>query len=109
MKQGIKHVKMPRRSRQWLGLGLLGLLLPLPKTMAQQVPQLDSTGRVVSTMPALVGDSVQVRLELQPDSLVAAPMSIDSARLQWLRTPPTWCATGWAASKPRCRTSSTIR
>ncbi|UOQ98257.1 LysM peptidoglycan-binding domain-containing protein [Hymenobacter sp. 5317J-9] len=89
MKQGIKHVKMPRGSRRWLGLGLLGLLLPLPKTMAQQVPVPDSTGRVISTMPALLGDTVRVRLELQPDSLVAAPMSVDSARLEWLRTPPT--------------------
>ncbi|WP_457065931.1 LysM peptidoglycan-binding domain-containing protein [Hymenobacter sp. UYAg731] len=41
-------------------------------------------------MPALLGDTVRVRLELQPDSLVAVPVpSIDSARLEWLRTPPT--------------------
>ncbi|MBF9223234.1 lytic transglycosylase domain-containing protein [Hymenobacter ruricola] len=89
MKQGIKHVKMPQLSRRWLGLGLLGLLLPLPKAMAQQVPQPDSAGRANTSLPALLGDSTQVRLELQPDSLVAAPMSIDSARLEWLRTPPT--------------------
>ncbi|MBF9238582.1 LysM peptidoglycan-binding domain-containing protein [Hymenobacter sp. BT683] len=43
-------------------------------------------------MPALLGDTLRVRLELQPDSLVAVPvdpMGIDSARLEWLRTPPT--------------------
>ncbi|MBD2724708.1 LysM peptidoglycan-binding domain-containing protein [Hymenobacter armeniacus] len=89
MKQGIKHVKMPHGRRRWLGLGLLGLLLPLPKTMAQQVPQPDSASRVNATMPALLGDTVRVRLELQPDSLVAAPQQVDSARLEWLRTPPT--------------------
>ena len=89
MKQGIKQVKKLLRRRQWLGLGLLGLLLPLPKAMAQQVPQPDSASRVISTMPALLGDTLRVRLELQPDSLVAVPMSIDSVRMVWLRTPPT--------------------
>ncbi|MBJ6111125.1 LysM peptidoglycan-binding domain-containing protein [Hymenobacter sp. BT523] len=82
-------MKTPRGSRRWLGLGLLGLLLPLPKTMAQQVPQPDSASRVNATMPALLGDTVRVRLELQPDSLVAVPQQVDSARLEWLRTPPT--------------------
>ncbi|QJX46286.1 LysM peptidoglycan-binding domain-containing protein [Hymenobacter taeanensis] len=33
-------------------------------------------------------DSLQVTLELLPDSLVAMPAPIDSARLVWLRTPP---------------------
>ncbi|MDO7850683.1 LysM peptidoglycan-binding domain-containing protein [Hymenobacter convexus] len=89
MKQGIKHAKMPRRNRHWLGLGLLGLLLPLPKAMAQEVPAPDPNGQVISTMPALLGDTVRVHLELQPDTLVAAPAQVDSARLEWLRTPPT--------------------
>ncbi|MFD2719471.1 LysM peptidoglycan-binding domain-containing protein [Hymenobacter monticola] len=80
---------MLRHRRRWLGLGLLGLLLPLPKAMAQQVPASDSTGQISTTLPALLGDTVRVRLELQPDSLVAAPVQVDSARLQWLRTPPT--------------------
>ncbi|MBF9143160.1 LysM peptidoglycan-binding domain-containing protein [Hymenobacter properus] len=80
---------MPCRHHRWLSLGLLGLLLPLPKAMAQQVPAPDSAGRVSTTMPALLGDTVRVRLELQPDSLVAAPVQVDSARLEWLRTPPT--------------------
>jgi membrane-bound lytic murein transglycosylase D len=41
-------------------------------------------------MPALLGDTVRVRLELQPDSLVAVPPApVDSVRLEWLRTPPT--------------------
>jgi membrane-bound lytic murein transglycosylase D len=89
MKQGIKHAKMPRRPRRWLGLGLLGLLLPLPKAMAQEVPAPDPNGQVISTMPALLGDTVRVQLALQPDTLVAVPISVDSARLEWLRTPPT--------------------
>ena len=92
MKQGIKQVKTLRRGQIWLVLALPLLLLHTTKSKAQQVPQLDSVGRVISTMPALLGDTVRVRLELQPDSLVAAPMGpmvIDSARLEWLRTPPT--------------------
>ena len=89
MKQGIKQVKTIRAGRWWLALALPWLLLQTTKTKAQQVPRLDSTGRVISTMPALLGDTVRVRLELQPDSLVSAPMSVDSARLLWLRTPPT--------------------
>lgn len=90
MKQGIKYSKSLSRSHRWLGLALLGLLVPLPKAMAQQVPQTDSAGRVITRMPALLGDTVRVRLELQPDSLVAVPpVPVDSARLEWLRTPPT--------------------
>jgi membrane-bound lytic murein transglycosylase D len=92
MKQGIKRVKSLRQSPHWLGLALLGLVVATPKSKAQQVPRLDSTGRVISTMPALLGDTVRVRLEMQPDSLVTVPQSptvIDSARLEWLRTPPT--------------------
>ncbi|WP_201985896.1 lytic transglycosylase domain-containing protein [Hymenobacter rubidus] len=90
MKQGIKRVKSLTYSQRWLGVALLGLLVPTLKSQAQQVPQLDSAGRVISTMPALLGDTVRVRLELQPDSLVAVPTApVDSARLEWLRTPPT--------------------
>ncbi len=57
---------------------LLALLLPLA-TLAQQAPP-------------LLPDTVQVQLQLQPDSLAAEPVepaAIDSARLEWLRTPPT--------------------
>ncbi|MDB5270117.1 MAG: hypothetical protein JWP58_3157 [Hymenobacter sp.] len=92
MKQGIKHVKFSCPRPLWLGLALPFLLLQGTAAKAQQMPQRDSTGRVVSTMPALLGDTVRVRLELQPDSLVAVPVVpgvIDSARLEWLRTPPT--------------------
>jgi membrane-bound lytic murein transglycosylase D len=92
MKQGIKRKKSLGNRPYWAGLTLLGLLAAMPKSWAQQVPQSDSTGRAISTMPALLGDTVRVRLELQPDSLVAAPQApaaIDSARLEWLRTPPT--------------------
>ncbi|GAB3877803.1 hypothetical protein GCM10028824_38530 [Hymenobacter segetis] len=92
MKQGIKHVKFSRPRPLWLGLVLPFLLLQGTAAKAQQGTQRDSTGRVISTMPALLGDTVRVRLELQPDSLVAVPVTpgvIDSARLEWLRTPPT--------------------
>ncbi|HEX8328764.1 MAG TPA: LysM peptidoglycan-binding domain-containing protein [Hymenobacter sp.] len=89
MKQGIKQVKTDQNGRLWLALVLPWLLVQTTETKAQQVPQPDTAGRAKSTMPALLGDTVRVRLELQPDSLVAAPMSIDSARLEWLRTPPT--------------------
>ncbi|MGY3088326.1 membrane-bound lytic murein transglycosylase D [Hymenobacter sp. UYAg731] len=90
MKQGFKHAKISRPRPLWLGLALPFLLLQGTVGKAQQMPQRDSTGRVIATMPALLGDTVRVRLELQPDSLVAVPVpSIDSARLEWLRTPPT--------------------
>ena len=88
MKQGIKQVKTIQGSRRWLALALPWLLLQTTVAKAQQVPQADSA----ASMPALLGDTVRVRLELQPDSLVAAPVGptvIDSARLEWLRTPPT--------------------
>lgn len=90
MKQGIKHVKTSRSRPLWLGLALPFLLLQGTVAKAQRGTQRDSTGRVISTMPALLGDTVRVRLELQPDSLVAVPVPpVDSARLEWLRTPPT--------------------
>jgi membrane-bound lytic murein transglycosylase D len=88
MKQGIKQVKTTRGSRVWLALALPWLLMQATETKAQKVLPTDSA----ATMPALLGDTVRVRLELQPDSLVAVPASptiIDSARLEWLRTPPT--------------------
>ncbi|MCC3154447.1 LysM peptidoglycan-binding domain-containing protein [Hymenobacter sp. BT770] len=92
MKQGIMRVKTIRGGRFWLALVLPWLLLKTTETRAQQVPKPSAAEPVNSTMPALLGDTVRVRLELQPDSLVAVPMgpeAIDSARLEWLRTPPT--------------------
>ena len=92
MKQGIKHVKISWSRPLWLGLVLPFLLFQGTVAKAQQVPLRDSSGRIISTMPALLGDTMRVRLELQPDSLVAVPMEpsvVDSARLEWLRTPPT--------------------
>lgn len=91
MKQGIKRAKIARGGQVALALVLPWLLLKTTAAKAQQV-QPDSAGRPVSAMPALLGDTVRVRLEMQPDTLVAAPMGptvIDSARLVWLRTPPT--------------------
>jgi membrane-bound lytic murein transglycosylase D len=91
MKQGIKRAKIARGGQVALALVLPWLLLKPTAAKAQQV-QPDSTGRPVSTMPALLGDTVRVRLEMQPDTLVAVPTGpavIDSARLVWLRTPPT--------------------
>jgi membrane-bound lytic murein transglycosylase D len=92
MKQGIKQTKISWRSCFWLALGLPLLLLQTTETKAQRVARPDSVGRVKAAMPALLGDTVRVRLELQPDSLVAVPQvpaAVDSARLEWLRTPPT--------------------
>ena len=86
MKQGIKQVKALRGRALWLALALPALL-PVARTQAQRAPRPDTT---TQALPALLGDTVRVRLELQPDSLVAVPVpSIDSARLEWLRTPPT--------------------
>ena len=56
---------------------VLALLLPAA-LRAQQLP--------------LLGDTARVELQLQADSLAAEPAlpaAIDSARLEWLRTPPT--------------------
>ena len=90
MKQGIKQVKTNRRGSWWLALALPWLLLQTAEIHAQQVPQVNPAKPVILAVPALLGDTARVRLELQPDSLVAVPvMSIDSARLEWLRTPPT--------------------
>ena len=92
MKQGIKQVKTFRNGRLWLALVLPWLLLETTDARAQQVPNPNSSAPVNSTMPALLADTTLVRLELQPDSLVAVPtdpLAIDSARLEWLRTPPT--------------------
>lgn len=86
MKQGIKQVKALRGRALWLALALPGLL-PVARAGAQQVGRPDTT---TQALPALLNDTVHVRLELQPDSLVAVPVpGIDSARLEWLRTPPT--------------------
>ncbi|MCA8831874.1 lytic transglycosylase domain-containing protein [Hymenobacter pini] len=55
----------------------------LARPVAAQVrPQLPP-----APQPAL-NDTLQVHLELLPDSLVAVPVPVDSARLRWLRTPP---------------------
>ncbi len=89
MKQGIKQVKTTHGAPWWLVLVLPWLLLQTTETKAQRAPRPDSAARI---MPPLLGDTVRVRLELQPDSLVAAPAGpalVDSARLEWLRTPPT--------------------
>lgn len=86
MKQGIKQVKALRGRALWLALALPALL-PVARAQAQRAPRPDTT---TQALPALLGDTVRVRLELQPDSLVAAPVPVvDSARLEWLRTPPT--------------------
>ncbi|MET4074242.1 LysM peptidoglycan-binding domain-containing protein [Hymenobacter sp. UYCo722] len=86
MKQGIKQVKTLRGRALWLALVVLGLP-PVARAQAQHAPRPDTVTRA---LPALLGDTIRVRLELQPDSLVAVPVpSIDSARLEWLRTPPT--------------------
>ena len=63
MKQGIKHVKFSRPRPLWLGLALPFLLLQGTAAKAQQMPPRDSTGRVIATMPALLGDTVRVRFE----------------------------------------------
>ena len=86
MKQGIKQVKALRGRALWLALALPALL-PAARAQAQQAPRPDTT---TQALPPLLGDTVRVRLELQPDSLVAVPApAVDSARLEWLRTPPT--------------------
>ncbi|TGD81506.1 LysM peptidoglycan-binding domain-containing protein [Hymenobacter wooponensis] len=51
-------------------------------SVAQVRPQIPQNA---SAQP---NDSSQVTLELLPDSLVAIPAPLDSARLVWLRTPP---------------------
>ncbi|RSK51053.1 LysM peptidoglycan-binding domain-containing protein [Hymenobacter rigui] len=61
---------------------LLASALARPSA-AQVRPQLPPVPQ-----PAAPNDSVQVNLELLPDSLAAAPAPIDSSRLAWLRTPP---------------------
>ena len=86
MKQGIKQVKALRGRALWLALALPGLL-PVARAQAQHAPRPDTT---TQALPALLGDTVRVRLELQPDSLVAVPVpAVDSVRLEWLRTAPT--------------------
>ena len=90
MKQGIKQVKTSRRGQFWLVLALPWLLMQTTETKAQRVVRIDTVGRSKAALPALLGDTVRVRLQLQPDSLVAVPLpTVDSARLEWLRTPPT--------------------
>ena len=90
MKQGIKQVKTSQCGQFWLVLALPWLLMQTTETKAQRVVRIDTVGRSKAALPALLGDTVRVRLQLQPDSLVAVPLpTVDSARLEWLRTPPT--------------------
>jgi membrane-bound lytic murein transglycosylase D len=92
MEQQFKKVGARRPGHYWPLLALSLLLLKPAVGEAQQVPQLDSLGRVIAPLPLSSGDTLRVRLELEPDSLVAEPMmpaAVDSARLEWLRTPPT--------------------
>ena len=85
MKQGIKQVKALRSPALWLALAL-PVLLPVARAQAQRSPRPDTTRRA---LPALLADTARVQLELLPDSLVAVPLpALDSARLEWLRTPP---------------------
>jgi membrane-bound lytic murein transglycosylase D len=67
-----------------VGSGLLSLALfytGLAQTRPESIPEIPRTG--------LSDDTTQVvDLSLLPDSLVAAPVPLDSARLVWLQTPP---------------------
>ncbi|MDQ2771997.1 MAG: LysM peptidoglycan-binding domain-containing protein [Bacteroidota bacterium] len=81
MKQGIKHAKALRKRALWLALAVPALL---PMAARAQTERPDT-----QNLPALLSDTVRVQLELLPDSLVAVPLpAVDSARLEWLRTPP---------------------
>ncbi|RSK37185.1 LysM peptidoglycan-binding domain-containing protein [Hymenobacter metallilatus] len=73
MKKSLLRVAVP---------ALLASALTLPLA-AQVRPQLPPVPPAAPT-----NDTVQVNLELLPDSLAAAPAPIDSSRLAWLRTPP---------------------
>ena len=85
MKQGIKHAKALRKRALWLALAVPALL-PVAHAQAQRSPRPNTTS---PALPALLADTARVQLELLPDSLVAVPLpAIDSARLEWLRTPP---------------------
>ncbi|MEJ7661030.1 MAG: hypothetical protein WKG07_16145 [Hymenobacter sp.] len=59
-------------------LALPLLLLRPALSQAQQVPQLDSVGRVVGSPLLLAGDSLRVQMEVAPDSLVAEPAGCSS-------------------------------
>ena len=73
MKQGIKQAKAFRCGQLWLVLVLPLLLFKTTDSAAQLVPKPSTEEPVNSTMPALLGDTLRVSLELQPDSLVAGP------------------------------------
>jgi len=90
MEQQFKQMKKTQYGRFWPVLALPLLLLKPAVGRAQQVPQGDE--RQPTAVPLPSGDTLRVQLELEPDSLVAEPVvpaAIDSARLEWLRTPPT--------------------
>ncbi len=74
-----------RLLRVVVGSGLVSVTLH--SGHAQTVPQLPPVApRVETTAP---DDTTQlVDLQLLPDSLVAAPVLVDSVRLAWLQTPP---------------------
>jgi membrane-bound lytic murein transglycosylase D len=63
---------------------LLLLAAVFARPVAAQTPQ----PPVVVPAPGAADDSLGLQLELQPDSLVAAPVPVDSARLAWLQAPP---------------------
>ncbi|GAA4350600.1 hypothetical protein GCM10023185_08510 [Hymenobacter saemangeumensis] len=92
MEQQFKKVGTLQPGRFWPLLALPLLLLKPAESRAQQGPPRTSKGRELAPVPLSTGDSLRVSLELEPDSLVAEPQlpaAIDSARLEWLRTPPT--------------------
>lgn len=69
---------------------LLRAALPvlLTSALARPVVAQVRPGVPPTPQPATPADSVQVNLELLPDSLATAPAPIDSTKLLWLRTPP---------------------
>lgn len=74
-----------RLLRLVVGSGIVSVTLH--SVRAQTVPQLPPVAPRLET--AAPDDTTQlVDLQLLPDSLVAAPVLVDSVRLAWLQTPP---------------------
>lgn len=69
-----------KKSLRASALFLLAAAFARPAAAQTQLPPV--------TMPAAGDDTTRVQLELQPDSLVAEPVSVDSVRLAWLQAPP---------------------
>ncbi|MBX0291361.1 LysM peptidoglycan-binding domain-containing protein [Hymenobacter sp. HSC-4F20] len=65
---------------------LLRAAVPLLVAVSVTRPVLAQTRPELPPAPA--DDTLRVNLQLLPDSLVAAPAPIDSAKLAWRRTPP---------------------